>query len=140
MNQRLATVLIVDNDDGVVAAIRTRLQPFGYRCETARTGAQGLAAFDDAVIDLVITDLSMPILDGVGMIQRIRAISNVPIIVITGFQTEFNHALKYIGGVNVLPKPFRADDLVSLVEAEVFVRQMHQSRSADGPDLRCDAA
>lgn len=140
MSDQRPTVLIIDNDDGVVAAIRTRLEQYGYDCLTGQTGAQGLSEFDDRVVDLVITDLNMPILDGVGVIRKVRAVSDVPIIVITGYQTEFSGALKFIDSVNVLPKPFRADDLLNLVDAEVYIRRMRKKREADYQNATRNAA
>lgn len=112
-------VLIIDNDEGVVQAIATRLNSLGYLCIVARTGEQGVAAFNAGPIDLVITDLNMPVLDGVGLIRKIRDISEVPVIVVTGYRKNFHDQINAFDNVTVLEKPFPTEALVDLVEVEL---------------------
>ncbi|QNN21031.1 response regulator [Planctomycetales bacterium ZRK34] len=112
-------ILVIDNDEGVVKAISTRLDALGYDCVTASTGAQGLSLFSDQAIDLVITDLNMPMLDGAFLLTEIRAISQVPVIVITGFGHAYAQALAGQTNVTVLRKPFDASALIDVVELEL---------------------
>jgi len=113
------TVLIIDNDEAVVHAIATRLGPLGYNCITACTGAQGLAQFIDCPIDLVVTDLNMPLLDGTYLINEIRSVSQVPILVVTGFEREYTDQLRDQPRVTIIKKPFRVMDLIDLIEIEL---------------------
>ena len=117
--RKKSNILIIDNDEGVVRAIATRFNSLGYTCALARTGAQGLAAFGAGPIDLVITDLNMPVLDGVGFIETIRGFSDVPIIVVTGFQKEYHDQVNQLHNVSVLVKPFRTESLVDLVQDQL---------------------
>jgi len=133
----LANILIIDNDEAVTRAISTRLGTLGYRCVTALTGAQGMAQFSQWNIDLVITDLIMPELDGVGLVERIRRISEVPIIVVTGFR-DCVARVRRMSGTTVLEKPFESDALVDLVEAELAVR--NTSTTGDAQEGRRNAA
>lgn len=112
-------ILIIDNDEGVVKAIATRLNSLGYLCVVARTGAQGLASFGSGPIDLVITDLNMPMLDGVTFIEKIRGFSQVPIIVVTGYRKDYHDQLNQLHNVTILEKPFSTESLVDLVEVEL---------------------
>lgn len=112
-------ILIVDNDEDVVRGLSRRLESLGYRCQTARTGAQGLAEFSLGDIDLVITDLNMPVLDGVALVGKIRQSSDVPIIIITGFREEFTQHLKSLQDIVILRKPFDSQQLVDLVTTEL---------------------
>lgn len=112
-------ILIVDNDGGVVRAIATRLNCHDCVCIVARTGAQGLAVFDAGRVDLIITDLNMPVLDGIGFARKIRERSDVPIIVVTGYRKDYTGQLNHIRDVTVLEKPFLSDELVDLVELEL---------------------
>ncbi|MEZ6235735.1 MAG: response regulator [Phycisphaerales bacterium] len=121
MPSRTPTILIIDNDDGLVAALRVRLESMGYRCRGASTGAQGIAAFLEHDVDLVISDLNMPGGDGVGLARNVRARSDVPIIIITGFRDEFRRELRAIPRVTTLQKPFAFEALRDLVEAELLV-------------------
>ena len=111
-----ASILIIDNDEGVVRAISARLSNLGYECSVARTGAQGLSAFADEPIDLVITDLNMPVLDGMGLVEKIREFSEVPIIVVTGYRKEYHDQINQMYDISVLEKPFSTESLLEMVD------------------------
>jgi len=115
-----ATVLLIDNDEGVLKALQTRLESMGMLCVTARTGAQGVAEFDPDYVDLVVTDLNMPQLDGMGVIRRVREKSDVPIVVITGFREEYQHLIQRMENVLLCEKPFSVTNLIELIETELF--------------------
>ena len=118
-DHRVPRILIVDNDDAVVRAIATRLDTLGYECVTAGTGAQGLSLFGEQDMDLVITDLNMPMLDGAFLLTEIRAISQVPVIVVTGFVNAYARTLMSHANVTVLRKPFETAALIDMVELEL---------------------
>ncbi|MCA9293333.1 MAG: response regulator [Phycisphaerales bacterium] len=119
MHNHRPTILVIDNDEGVTTALSVRLDHAGYRCVTACTGAQGLARFREDDIDLVITDLNMPALDGVELTRSIRQVSQVPIVIITGFHADFKRNLRNISNVTVLQKPFDIAQLLELIEVEI---------------------
>lgn len=119
-SQCMGTILVIDNDEGVIAALSTRLESMGYVCKTAQTGAQGLDAFDSDV-DLVVTDLNMPTLDGIGLVTKIRKQSDVPIIVMTGFRKEYARTLRRVANVTVLEKPFNLNNFLELIEMDIFL-------------------
>lgn len=121
MSNSVPTILVIDNDDGLVAALATRLEHYGYRCITAESGAQGVAAFREQRIDLVITDLNMPAGNGIALVRAIQQISQVPIIIMTGFQSAFNRQLQAFANVTVMNKPFDAERLIDLVETELVM-------------------
>lgn len=119
MNGPLRTVLIVDNDPAVLAALRIRIEGAGYRCFAASSGAQGLRMFTAGGVDLVITDLRMPAGDGVSLARKIRASSDTPIIVITGCREDFKRELRSVPDMTLLDKPFEAAELLRLIDAEL---------------------
>lgn len=121
MSESTPRILIIDNDEGVVAAITARLESMGYQCVTAGTGAQGIAAFRDQDIDLVITDLNMPAGDGVTLARTLREKSDVPIIIVTGFHDEYRSELCSIPSVTLMEKPFDSNQLIDLVEADLVM-------------------
>lgn len=121
MPETAPRILIIDNDEDMVAAITTRLENMGYQCVTAGTGAQGIAAFDEQHVDLVITDLNMPAGDGVVLARTLRRKSDVPIIVITGFRIEYRRELRSIPNVTLIEKPFDSNALIDLVETALFM-------------------
>ena len=80
-----ARVLIVDDDDDVRTSVAGALQLQGYTIEEARDGAEGLAAVERRCPDLVITDMVMPRLDGLGLLKALQqAAPDLPVIVLTG--------------------------------------------------------
>jgi len=114
-----ANILVIDNDEDVLRGITRRLESAGYNCQTANSGAQGLSTFSHGGIDLIITDLNMPALNGVEMIKKIRQFNDVPIIVITGFRAEYNAQINNLHGVIVMQKPFDSQHLIDLVIAQL---------------------
>lgn len=107
-------LLLVDDEDHVREVIGTALERFGYRVLTASNGAQGVLAFarhkDD--IAAVISDMSMPIMDGPTMMAALRAISpEVPVVASSGLRSQ---ALAISAGAKVfLAKPYSVGRLLS---------------------------
>lgn len=115
------TILVIDNDEDLLTAVTTRLDYLGYRCVTARTGAQGLSEFDGDRVDLILTDMNMPVLDGAGVIERVRAKSDTPIIVMTAFKRDYARRLRDIPNIQFIEKPFHTHDLIDAVETELYL-------------------
>jgi len=76
-------VLVVDDEPQITRVLRTVLTSQGYQVRTAAEGESALANFNEWRPELVITDLYMPHMDGIELCRRIRAQSNVPIIVLS---------------------------------------------------------
>jgi DNA-binding NtrC family response regulator len=116
-------ILIIDDDESLLRAISTRLSSLRYHCVTAGSAEEGLEQFRLGRIDLVITDLVMPQSDGFSLLLKIREVSTVPIIVITGFASKRPDFLRRFPDVKFFSKPFDSESLTELVEAELAVRQ-----------------
>jgi len=112
-------VLIVDNDEGMVTAIAARLENEGYECITVGSGAQGYTVITEQNIDLVITDINMPMGNGISFANRIREISMIPIIFVTGFEQEFCTELEGIENYSLLTKPFDPINLLEIIEIDL---------------------
>ena len=67
-----ATILLIDDDVGVLDSLRLLLEAYGYRVVTASDGRKGLAAFEQHPPAVVITDILMPEQDGIGAIREMR--------------------------------------------------------------------
>lgn len=111
------SILLVDNDRTVLSALTARLGGLGYRCESACSGAQALSLFRLHGADLVISDLNMPQGDGETLAENIRRVSDVPMIIISGYKDAPRKKLVGIAGVQFLEKPFEGAVLAELVEA-----------------------
>ncbi|MFI4896285.1 MAG: response regulator [Phycisphaerales bacterium JB059] len=124
MAERAPTVLLVDNDDSMLAALAARLGDSGYRCLTASSGAQAMAIFGETPVDLIVTDLNMPSGDGVSLARAVRQFSEAPIVIVTGFRDEYRRELRAIANVSILEKPFRTDQLLEVLEAELTLHDL----------------
>ncbi len=118
-NEAAARILIVDDDDEMAEAIFVRLSAAGYECVTAGSGEDGYARFDEGGIDLVITDVIMPMSDGFSMVEWIRQVSDVPVIVITGYPECRQQFADDFPEIKCIGKPYHADELLSLVATEL---------------------
>lgn len=84
--QEQATLLFVDDEPNILAALRRLFRPLGYRIFTAEGGAQGLGIFDSESIDLVISDMRMPAMDGAQFLEQVRLKSPDTVrILLTGY-------------------------------------------------------
>ena len=109
----MCTILVIDDEKGILRVIEEALIKFGHQVELAADGYEGIQKFDDGSYDIVITDLRMPGLDGKGVVQHIRKSHNnsIPIIGISGTPWLIQDS----GFDVVLPKPFPLLDLVESV-------------------------
>jgi two-component system KDP operon response regulator KdpE len=113
-----ARVLIVDDEPQITRVIKTVLTSQGYQVRTAAEGESALSNLNEWHPELVITDLYMPRMDGVELCRRIRAISTVPIIVLSvkGEERAKVEALDS-GADDYVTKPFGTDELLARVRA-----------------------
>ncbi|HKB13994.1 MAG TPA: response regulator transcription factor [Vicinamibacterales bacterium] len=111
-------VLVVDDEPQITRVLRTVLTSQGYQVRTASEGESALANFTEFRPELVITDLYMPHMDGIELCRRIRAMSGVPIIVLSvkGEERTKVEALD-CGADDYVTKPFGMDELLARVRA-----------------------
>src|SRR5512147_1028166 len=91
------TVIAVDDSMSIRETVKLALQSAGYSVLTAEDGARGLALCETQRADLVITDLNMPNLDGIGLIQRLRALAAYKFTPILMLTTESQDEKKQAG-------------------------------------------
>jgi len=116
----VAKVLVIDDDEEHRTLVREILVREGHRVEEAADGAQGLRLFGKSRPDLVVTDISMPGLDGHEVISALRvARADVPIIAISGGgaaeKDELLLRAARLGAAEVITKPFEFRQLVGAV-------------------------
>src|SRR5207249_9698124 len=111
-------VLVVDDEPQITRVLRTVLSSQGYQVRVAAEGETALSNFTEWRPELVITDLYMPRMDGVELCRRIRAVSSVPIIVLSvkGEERTKVEALDS-GADDYVTKPFGIDELMARVRA-----------------------
>ena len=111
-------VLVVDDEAQITRVLRRSLTSHGYDVQVASDGAAALQVFADWTPELVLTDLSMPNVDGLQLCRNLRAISQIPIIVLSvrGEETSKVEALD-AGADDYVTKPFGMDELLARIRA-----------------------
>lgn len=111
-------ILLVDDEPQITRVLRRALMARGYEVRTAAEGVEALDVFKTWTPDLVVTDLSMPNMGGLELCERLRAISTVPIIVLSvkGDERTKVEALD-AGADDYVTKPFGIDELLARIRA-----------------------
>lgn len=119
----MSTVLLVDDDAGVRFALTEVLCDRGYRVIGASSGAEALASLDG--VDVVVTDLSMPGMDGLELLSRIAARAPaLPVILLTAHGSEnMVRIASSHGACGCLSKPFDIDEIARVIEQARALRR-----------------
>ena len=112
-----AQILVVDDDEETVTLLREILSKEGYNVDTAADGKTALDRINSRSPDLVISDIHMPDLDGMGLLAELRVRHpDVPVILMTAYSTpEIAQGALNLGAVTVISKPFEMSDMTRLV-------------------------
>jgi DNA-binding response OmpR family regulator len=111
-------VLVVDDDADIRLLLEELLRGAGYTVKTAPDGRAALRVFHESPSDLIILDLSLPELDGFETLERIRDISDVPVILLTARSGEIDKVRGFRSGADdYVVKPFGRQELLARIEA-----------------------
>jgi DNA-binding response OmpR family regulator len=111
-------LLVVDDDEDIRALLRLLLERAGYEVDDQADGRAALRAFHKGNHDLVLLDVTMPDLDGWELLERIRDLSDVPVLMLTARDSESDRVRGLRGGADdYVTKPFDREELVARVEA-----------------------
>jgi DNA-binding response OmpR family regulator len=128
-----STILLVDDEDSVQKLLTYPLEREGFRVLQARDGEEALERFAAEHVDLVVLDLMLPKLDGLEVCKRLRAESEVPIIMLTARDDELDKVVGLeLGADDYITKPFSIREFRSRVRALL--------RRASAPRLAQDGA
>ena len=122
-------ILIVDDEINIRFVLSAMLKKEGYAVASAADGLEALQILKTGRIDVVVTDLKMPHLDGMGLLNRItEQFPEVPVIIITAYGTVATavEALKK-GALDYITKPFELDDLKHVISKAVKTRTLKES-------------
>jgi DNA-binding response OmpR family regulator len=138
-------ILVVDDEPRYLRLLEANLRTEGYEVTTAADGVEALEAFSARQFDLLLLDVLMPRLDGFAVCQRIRAYSNVPIMILTAKGEEQDRVKGLdLGADDYLVKPFSATELLARVRAVLRRSQIPvdqaQARFFTHENLRIDMA
>jgi len=112
------TILVVDDEAKMRRLLEIMLTQMDYAVLQAGNGLEALAVLEQQAVDLIITDLKMPKLDGIGLLKQLRELANnIPVIVVTAYGTVETavDAMKY-GASDYIVRPFELDTVEAAVQ------------------------
>ncbi|MBD8908993.1 response regulator [Methylorubrum zatmanii] len=115
----MATILAVDDSPSIRQMIKVVLGPAGHTVIEAGDGAEGLAKAGSSALNLVITDLNMPVMNGLEMIAKLRGLPSCTGVPILFLSTESDEGIKQrakqAGATGWITKPFKPEQLLAVV-------------------------
>jgi DNA-binding NtrC family response regulator len=129
-------ILIVDDDHAMRLALSESLESFGYGIVAAENGREALSIFQKSKFNLVVTDMRMPGMTGIEVLQGVKKLSkDVPVILITAYGTVSTavEAMKE-GAAEFIMKPFSLDELEAVVERVLNASDGEASQHEELPD------
>ncbi|MBZ5549126.1 MAG: response regulator transcription factor [Acidobacteriia bacterium] len=125
-------ILVVDDEPQITRVLKTTLSSYGYGTRTAADGDEALQMMKEWSPDLLITDLRMPNMDGLELCRRVRANSQIPIIVLSvrGEEKIKVQALD-AGADDYVTKPFSTNELLARVRAS-----LRRSSAKEEPEVQ----
>ncbi len=128
-------VLLIDDDPGVLDVVSYGLRQEGFEVRGVSDGESALDAFARGEWDVVVLDVMLPRLSGVDVCRKLRAESNVPIVMLTAKDAELDRVLGLeLGADDYVTKPFSMAELVSRLRA--ILRRRELDRAANGNTVR----
>lgn len=130
MTDAAARVLIVEDEDSFVEALRVGLQREGFVVDIARDGREALDRFNENEPDLILLDVMLPKISGIDVCREIRSQSQVPIIMVTAKGEEIDTVVGLeVGADDYVPKPYRLRELVARMRS--LLRRSNWSGEAE---------
>jgi len=108
-------ILIVDDEPALVKVVSIKLRVSGYEVITALNGHEALSLIKSEKPDIVLLDVIMPGMDGFEVLQRLRAFSKIPVIIVSA-RLEYSRQAMTLGANAFIAKPFDIDELLKKIE------------------------
>lgn len=114
----MAKILIVDDEPGILEFLRNMFQADGYEAVIALNGEAAIEAVKNGTVDLVITDLRMPEMDGMELLRELKKLKpSMPVIMLTAYASdETALEAKKLGVFTYISKPFNVAGLLGIVK------------------------
>ncbi|HBG7286557.1 response regulator transcription factor [Clostridioides difficile] len=112
------SILLVEDDLSLIYGLEFSIQKNGFSVDIARTVKEAMQMYDEKNYDLLLLDVSLPDGNGFQICEKVRQVSNVPIIFLTASDEELNIVMGLdMGGDDYITKPFKLNELISRIKA-----------------------
>ena len=120
-------ILVVDDEKGMRDTLQIMLEKEGFEVDLAVNGVEAFEKFKKGEYDLVLTDLKMPELGGIGLIEAMTSKSDIPIIIMTAYATK-DEAIKALnlGASFFIEKPFKKLELMNYINQSIKMEELNQ--------------
>jgi DNA-binding response OmpR family regulator len=112
------SILLIDDQEGIVNFLTVKLKESGYLVSCAPDGEKGLELSRNTNPDLILLDIIMPGIDGVEVLRRLREFSDVPVIVVS-IAEGIHEKVMALGATAFVSKPFDITDLMGLIKTTI---------------------
>jgi len=116
-------ILVIEDDINIVELIKFNLEDNNYIVDVAYHGKEGLSKAYDFMPDLILLDIMLPELDGLGVLNQLRnddKIKNIPVIIVTAKTSELDKIVGFeIGADDYITKPFSVNEMLSRIKAHL---------------------
>jgi two-component system response regulator AtoC len=132
------TILVVDDEAKMRRLLEIMLTQMDYAVLQAGNGLEALAVLEQQAVDLIITDLKMPKLDGIGLLKQLRELANnIPVIVVTAYGTVETavDAMKY-GASDYIVRPFELDTVEAAVQQALTLSKAQRENRYLGQETK----
>jgi two-component system response regulator MprA len=134
-----ARILIIEDDEAILAFLRRGLAYDGYEVETAETGQKGLALASGNRPDLIVLDWMLPGMDGLEVCKRLRTGGKIPILMLTAKDSVSDRVMGLDAGADdYMVKPFNLDELLARIRALLRRTQTPKQKTYEFADLTLD--
>ncbi len=125
-------VLVVEDEESFVDALKVGLGREGFVVDVARTGVEALQRFAEVTPDVILLDVMLPAMSGIDVCRQIRLSSSVPIIMVTAKAEEIDAVVGLeVGADDYVTKPYRLRELIARIRTVV---RRHAKMAPDGND------
>ena len=124
MQLKEASILVVDDEPVLLEILSAWFQRLAGRVFSAAQGAEALQILDSSKIDLIVTDVRMPVMDGIALLKKVKAngLQTPHVVLITGFSDIDEREAYDLGAEALLEKPIERDDLIHAVKKSLTER------------------
>ena len=121
----MAKILIVDDESGVLYLMRNMFTANGYEVVIARNGEDAFASVKTDMVDLVITDLRMPVMDGMALLRKLKESDpSLPVIMLTAYSSDATAIeAKKLGAFTYIAKPFKVPAILGFVKRALSAKE-----------------